>query len=213
MTSPDGPDTEGEGPVIRDKRRIDPETGQVRQSPSPAQPGEGTSPEGTPSGEELSGDVVEADPVTVAKVRELEEMVTERTLDLQRLQAEYLNYKRRVDRDRAVARQTGVEVVIEDLLPVLDSIDAARQHGELDGGFKLVADELERVATKHGVELFGQVGDEFDPTMHEALMQMPLADGPVETPTVSAVMQSGARIGDRIVRPARVGVAQPETEE
>lgn len=97
---------------------------------------------------------------------------------------------------------------------MLDSIDAARQHGELDGGFKLVADELERVATKHGVELFGcQVGDEFDPTMHEALMQMPLADGPVETPTVSAVMQSGARIGDRIVRPARVGVAQPETEE
>lgn len=209
MTSREAPDEEGQGPVIRDKRRIDPQTGHVRETPSPAEPGEGPPAED----EALAGEVVEADPITAAKVRELEEMISERTMDLQRLQAEYQNYKRRVDRDRTMARQVGVEVVLEDLLPVLDSIDAARQHGELDGGFKMVADELERVAAKHGVEMFGEPGDEFDPTFHEALMQMALADGPVETATVAAVMQRGARIGERVLRPARVGVAQPETEE
>jgi molecular chaperone GrpE len=206
VTPQDVPEEEHEGPVVRDRRRIDPETGQVRRSASPGSvPGE--------AAPAVEGEVVEFDPVTVAKVRELEELVGERTSDLQRLQAEYANYKKRVDRDRAVARQSGVESVVADLLPLLDSIDAARQHGELDGGFKLVADEVERLATKHGVEVFGEPGDEFDPTFHEALMQMPYDGGPVETATVAAVMQRGARIGDRVLRPARVGVAQPATEE
>lgn len=208
MTPQEVPEEEHEGPVVRDRRRIDPVTGQVRRpaSPDPV-PGE-AAPDPA-----VEGEVVEFDPVTMAKVRELEELVDERTSDLQRLQAEYANYKKRVDRDRAVARQSGVESVIADLLPLLDSIDAARQHGELDGGFKLVADEVERLAAKHGVEVFGEPGDEFDPTFHEALMQMPYEGGPVETATVAAVMQRGARIGDRVLRPARVGVAQPATEE
>lgn len=208
MTPAEKPEEEPQGPVIRDKRRIDPETGQVRSSPSPTESAEG---DGTP--EAVEGEVVEMDPIGMAQFRELEELVAERTVDLQRLQAEYANYKRRVDRDRALARQAGVEIVVGDLLPVLDSIEAARGHGELDGGFKLVADELERVTAKHGVELFGEVGEEFDPTVHEALMQMPHADGEVQVATISAVMQRGVRIGERILRPARVGVAQPESEE
>jgi molecular chaperone GrpE len=97
-------------------------------------------------------------------------LVAERTADLQRLQAEYVNYKKRVDRDRDLARQAGIEAVVNDLLPVLDSIDAAKQHDELAGGFKLVADELEKVAAKYGLTAFGEVGDAFDPHLHDALM-------------------------------------------
>ncbi|WP_342662679.1 nucleotide exchange factor GrpE [Propionicicella superfundia] len=208
MTQRDVPEEEREGPVVRDRRRIDPETGQVRRPPSP-QPEQGKEE----PAEAVEGELLEAEPIAMAKVRELEELVGERTADLQRLQAEYANYKKRVDRDRALSRQGGVEVVISDLLPVLDSIEAARQHGELDGGFKLVADELERLAAKHGVEVFGEPGDAFDPMLHEALMQMPYEAGPVAEPTVAAVMQRGVRVGDKVLRPARVGVAQPATEE
>ena len=140
----------------------------------------------------------------------LEAQVSERTADLQRLQAEYVNYKRRVDRDRALARQGGIEAVVLDLLPVLDSIEAAREHNELAGGFALVATELEKIAAKYGLEVFGDVGDVFDPTIHEALMHLPYAgEDELEVTTVSAVMQKGVRLDDRVLRPARVGVAEP----
>lgn len=141
---------------------------------------------------------------------ELEALVAERTADLQRLQAEYVNYKRRVDRDRDLARASGIESVVDDLIPVLDAIEAARQHEEIDGGFKLVVDELEKIAGKYGLVAYGEVGEEFDPTIHDALMQMPYPGGPVEVVTVSAVMQKGIKLGDKVVRPARVGVANPE---
>lgn len=149
-----------------------------------------------------------AEPVAAAKIAELEELVAERTLDLQRLQAEYANYKKRVDRDRALARQGGIESVVLDLLPVLDSIEAAREHDELTGGFKLVADELERLTAKYGLTVYGEVGEPFDPNVHDALMQVPMAG--VEVTTVSAIMQKGVRLNDRVLRPARVGVAEPE---
>ncbi len=140
----------------------------------------------------------------------LEAQVSERTADLQRLQAEYVNYKRRVDRDRALARQGGIEAVVLDLLPVLDSIEAAREHNELEGGFGLVATELEKIAAKYGLVVFGDVGDAFDPTIHEALMHLPYpGEGEIEVTTVSAVMQKGVRLDDRVLRPARVGVAEP----
>ena len=132
----------------------------------------------------------------------------ERTADLQRLQAEYVNYKRRVDRDRHVARQSGIDQVVSDLLPVLDAIDAARHHEELDGGFKLVVDALEKVAAKYGLVAFGEVGEEFDPNLHEALMQVPM-EGDHTHQIVSSVMQKGIKLGDRVIRPARVGVADP----
>lgn len=140
---------------------------------------------------------------------ELEAQVAERTADLQRLQAEYVNYKRRVDRDRDVARSKGVEQVVNDLLPVLDAIEAARQHGEFEGGFRLVVEALEKVTGKYGLVAYGEVGEEFDPMVHEALMHMPL-EGDHTTTVVSAVLQKGIRLGDRVIRPARVGVADPQ---
>jgi molecular chaperone GrpE len=148
------------------------------------------------------------DSIVAAKISELEELATERTADLQRLQAEYANYKKRVDRDRSLSRQGGVEAVVLDLLPVLDSIEAAREHEELVGGFKLVAEELERLTGKYGLSVYGEVGDAFDPNVHEALMHVPMPG--IEVTTVSAVMQKGVRLNERVLRPARVGVAEPE---
>ena len=148
------------------------------------------------------------DSIVSAKISELEELAAERTADLQRLHAEYANYKKRVDRDRALARQGGIEAVVLDLLPVLDSIEGAREHDELTGGFKLVADELEKISAKYGLEVYGEVGEPFDPNVHDALMQVPMPG--VEVTTVSAVMQKGVRLNDRVLRPARVGVAEPE---
>ncbi len=153
-------------------------------------------------------DPVFHDSIVAAKIGELEELAAERTADLQRLQAEYANYKKRVDRDRALSRQGGIESVVIDLLPVLDSIEAAREHDELTGGFKLVADELARLTAKYGLSVYGEVGEGFDPNVHEALMHVPMAG--VDVTTVSAVMQKGVRLNDRVLRPARVGVAEPE---
>ncbi|MBK8458872.1 MAG: nucleotide exchange factor GrpE [Micropruina sp.] len=147
-------------------------------------------------------------PIHAAKISELEELASERTADLQRLQAEYVNYKRRVDRDRTLARQGGIEAVVLDLLPVLDSVEGAREHNELTGGFRLVADELEKITAKYGLETYGEVGDPFDPQIHEALMQVPMPG--VEVATCSAIMQKGVKLNDRVLRPARVGVADPE---
>jgi molecular chaperone GrpE len=147
-----------------------------------------------------------------SETEQLQELVAERTSDLQRLHAEYANYKKRVDRDRALSRAGGIEAVVLDLLPVLDSVEAAREHSELVGGFKLVAEELEKITAKYGLETFGEVGEPFDPQIHEALMQMPMA-GDFDVPTVSAVMQRGVRLNDRVIRPARVGVADPDASE
>ncbi len=136
-------------------------------------------------------------------------LAAERTADLQRLQAEYVNYKRRVDRDRSLSRQSGVESVVTDLMPVLDTVALARTHDDLGAGFKMVADELEKVAAKHGLIAFGEVGDVFDPNRHDALMEVPLEGTEVEVTTVSQVMQRGYVLGERVIRPARVGVANP----
>lgn len=135
-------------------------------------------------------------------------LAAERTADLQRLQAEYVNYKKRVDRDRAQARRAGIEAVVADLMPVLDSITLAKSHEDLAGGFKAVADELEKVAAKHGLVAFGEVGEPFDPNLHEALMQVPMEG--VTVTTISQVMQQGYQLGDRVIRPARVAVANPQ---
>lgn len=141
---------------------------------------------------------------------ELEALVAERTDDLKRVQAEYINYKKRVERDRALARQGGIEAVLRDLMPVFDSIIAAADHDDLTGGFKLTADELIKVTAAYGFESFGKPGDEFDPRYHEALMQV--LDPEVETMTLHEVMQVGYRIRDLVIRPARVVVAVPEAQ-
>ncbi len=137
----------------------------------------------------------------------LQELLDERTADLQRLQAEYVNYKRRVDRDRDVARTKGVEAVVLDLLPVLDSIQAAQAHEPLTEGERLIAEQLQRVATKYGLVAYGAVGDPFDPQIHDALMHVHVPGYSVET--CSQVFQLGYRLGDRIIRPARVAVTDP----
>lgn len=134
------------------------------------------------------------------------------TNDLQRLQAEYVNYKRRVDRDREVHRDVAVGSVIEAMLPVLDDIHLARQHGDLEGGpFAAIADKLEGVLSKFGVVRFGEPGEAFDPMHHEALMHVEaeLAEGTQGT-TVVQVLQPGYRIGERVIRAARVAVADPQ---
>lgn len=141
---------------------------------------------------------------------DLSAAVAELTSDLQRVQAEYVNYKRRVDRDRDVARQRGIESVIADLLPVLDGIDGAKAHDELTGGTKLIADEFAKVTAKYGLEAYGEVGDEFDPTIHEALMHVHVPGYAVTTCT--QVFQRGYRLGGRVIRPARVAVTDPSEE-
>jgi molecular chaperone GrpE len=144
----------------------------------------------------------------VADLAKAQEDVATLTGDLQRLQAEYLNYKRRVDRDRELVKQNATFSVLSSLLPVLDDIDRAREHGEVEGGFKAVADSLERVVAGLGLEKFGQPGDEFDPNLHEALMHSHSPD--VTTTTCQNIVHAGYRIGDRVVRPARVTVVDPE---
>jgi molecular chaperone GrpE len=132
--------------------------------------------------------------------------VAERTADLQRVSAEYANYRRRVDRDReAVAVSARVQVVSE-LLTVLDDLDRAALHGDLTGPFKAVADKLVAVVQKQGLEAFGAEGDLFDPAVHEAVQhEASDAAGPTVT-VVSTVMRRGYRVADRVLRPAMVAV-------
>jgi molecular chaperone GrpE len=135
----------------------------------------------------------------------------ERLADLQRLQAEYVNYRRRVDRDRDVARGVAIAGVLEALLPVLDDVHLARQHGDLESGpFAAIAEKLEATLSRLGLTRYGEPGEEFDPTVHEALMhtQAELAEGTTE-PTVVQVLQPGYKIGERVLRAARVAVADP----
>src|SRR5699024_6086609 len=140
------------------------------------------------------------------------QLAADRLEDLRRLQAEYVNYKRRVDRDRARDREAGAGAVVEALLPVLDDLHMAKEHGEFtDGPLQAIAEKLEATLGKFGVERLGAVGEVFDPAVHEALMHLPEADlpeGATET-TIVQVMQPGFKVGDRVVRAARVAVADP----
>ena len=146
----------------------------------------------------------------VADLASAQTKVAALTNDLQRLQAEYVNYKRRVDRDRELVKQNATFSVLSAMLPVLDDLDRAREHGELEGGFKAVADSLERIVAAHGLVKFGKPGDEFDPRFHEALMHAHSKD--VTTTTCRDVVSAGYMIGERVVRPARVTVVDPEPE-
>ncbi len=150
----------------------------------------------------------QADAEVEADLGDAQRLVAGLTEDLQRLQAEYVNYKRRVDRDRDLVLQNAKFSVLSALLPVLDDLDRAREHGELEGGFKAVADSLERIVAAQGLVKFGASGDEFDPRLHEALMHAHSKD--VTTTTCQDIVSAGYKIGDRVVRPARVTVVDPE---
>ena len=130
------------------------------------------------------------------------------TADLQRLQAEYANYRKRVERDRSVAHELAIGSVLTELLATLDDIDRASQHGELTGGFKAVADQLASLTNRFGLEKYGTDGEAFDPQIHEALMHDTSAD--VAVPTASKILQPGYKYKERILRPARVSVTDPE---
>ncbi|MBB6628356.1 nucleotide exchange factor GrpE [Nocardioides sp. KIGAM211] len=159
--------------------------------------GESSSTEGSP----------EADELTVTRME-----LAERTTDLQRLQAEFLNYKRRVDRDRDLLRENATYAALVPIIEVLDTIDRAREHAELDGGFKTVADQLERVVSSVGLTKFGTAGDAFDPTVHEALSHIG-EDPDVTVTTCKVIAKAGYRIGSRVVRAAQVLVVDPASSE
>ncbi|GAA3109292.1 nucleotide exchange factor GrpE [Streptosporangium carneum] len=177
-------------PVIRDNRKIDPETGQARET-----------------GKEQAD---QAAPTPDLASVELATQLAERTADLQRLQAEYSNYRKRVERDRTAVKEQAVAGVLGELLPVLDDIGRARDHGELTGGFAKVSESLEAATGKLGLSTFGTKGEPFDPTVHEALLHSYSPD--VTEPTCVEILQPGYRIGERVLRPARVAVAEPEEE-
>ena len=243
---------QSQGPVIRDRRRIDPITGQSREPAAsatsaqagPAVRGAGQSrpgkhavskpgsfrPEaagaagqsenagpgsagtaggsGVPGAAEpsASGDDATAGAAAPADPN-VAVMLAERTADLQRLQAEYANYRKRVERDRMAVREHALAAVLVELLPVLDDIGRAREHGELTGGFKSVAESLEATATKLGLTTYGETGEPFDPNIHEALMHSYSPD--VTETTCVQILQPGYKVGERIMRPARVAVAEP----
>jgi molecular chaperone GrpE len=226
----------GSGPVVHDHRRIDPVTGQVRGKHAASKPA-GTSGAGRPAeapeaepaeSSEPTGSRDEQDSEeTQESAEEAEEMITaqavkvgqqaadfeaqlaERTADLQRLQAEYANYRKRVDRDRAAVREQAVAVTLAGLLPALDAIDQAREHGELSGGFKSVADSLQAALGRLGLVTYGEKGDPFDPKIHEALTHSYSSD--VAEDTCVEILQPGYKVAERILRPARVAVAEPAT--
>jgi molecular chaperone GrpE len=137
----------------------------------------------------------------------LADQLAERTADLQRVHAEYANYRKRVERDRLAVREQALASVLSSLLPVLDDIGRAREHGDLNGAFKSVGESLETMAAKLGLESFGEPGEPFDPLVHEALMHSYSPD--VTEPTAVQILQPGYKVGERIIRPARVAVAEP----
>ena len=201
--------------------------GEPTAAPSPEGFGDaaGEAPAQTEVEEQVAGDVVAGDAPGTAEERpdsaegsdvdtEEEQLaamkgsLADLTNDLQRLQAEYANYRKRVDRDRQLVAETAAYKALTPVIEVLDTIDRAKEHGELEGGFKAVADQLERVVTSAGLVRFGEPGDAFDPMLHEALSHLG-TDAEVEVTTVKHVAKGGYRMGDRVVRAAQVLVVDP----
>ena len=182
----------GEEPpvVVRDRRRIDPQTGAVR-TPDP------------------SASAPPAANLTAAgDTGDLQAQLAERTGDLQRITAEYANYRRRVERDREAVVTAARATVVNELLPVLDDIERAAAHGDLTGAFKAVADKLTGTLGKIGLTPFGADGDAFDPAVHQAVQHSTSPD--VDGPTVTAVLRRGYQLGDRLLRTAMVAVTDHE---
>lgn len=215
MTAPyDGSEPEHEEAqepvVVRDRRKVDPETGELREQPveGVVDPANGAvEPEvpaevpGPSAGEAVVDDAV-------APASDVERQLAERTADLQRLQAEYANYRRRVERDRESVVAGGKASVVGDLLPLLDDLERADAHGDLTGAFKSVADKLAGALERAGLESFGAEGDPFDPTVHEAVQHSTSPD--VDGPTVTTVLRRGYRFAERVLRPALVAVTDHE---
>lgn len=200
------PDPSGEEtPRFTDKRRVDPETGEVREQPAAEEA----------QADPLAGLEAEADAHMHEQLVAAEALAAERLDELQRANAAYYNleqqytgYVKRSKADAAVARDRGVAEVAEGLIPVLDDIQLAREHGDLVGPFGSIAEKLESILARFGIVRYGAEGEVFDPNVHEALMHSHSSD--VTEPTVATVLQPGYRAGDRIVRAARVAVIDPD---
>ncbi|CAL9464999.1 MULTISPECIES: nucleotide exchange factor GrpE [Streptomyces] len=200
-----------ETPGFEQEPDVPAEPGEPGEQPGDAAqasgPAEEAGPEAAPGTPGASGDAERVAALT-AQLDQTRTALNERTQDLQRLQAEFSNYRRRVERDRVAVKEIAIANVLTELLPVLDDIGRARDHGELVGGFKSVAESLETVVAKMGLQQFGKEGEAFDPTVHEALMHSYSPD--VTETTCVQILQPGYRIGERTIRPARVGVAEPQ---
>lgn len=177
---------ETEGVKITDKRKLNPETGQPRSENDQAP---------------VSGEATENVPT---------DPVAELTADLQRLQAEYSNYRKRIERDREITRELTISGTLAEFLPIIDDIGRARTHGELEGGFKSVGEALESTIHRLGLKPFGQPGDEFDPTRHEAISHEHSAE--VNKSTCVTVYQAGYEFNGKVIRAAIVSVADPLAE-
>jgi molecular chaperone GrpE len=197
-------------PVIRDKRRIDPETGEVREpageaSPASPDPEDGPAdPEDSPAeAEELS----EADQALLDQAGH--DLVAEMRTDMLRAQAELVNFRQRVERDRTANREAVISEVIRSLLPALDDLARAEAHGDLVDGapLTLVAQKLRSSFERYGLKQIGEKGEPFDPAFHEAVVQLPTPD--VTVNTIADVIEPGYVLGDRLVRPAKVAVSVP----
>mgnify|MGYP006272551539 FL=1 len=192
-----------EGVKITDRRKLDPETGEVRVSVA----AEAT--DTNSSAQTQSPEATEENSNTPAVSESLpSDPVAELTADLQRLQAEFANYRKRVERDRQLERDAAIAKTLSELLPVLDDIGRARTHGELTGGFKSVGEALEATISRLGLIAFGQPGDEFDPTRHEAITHEHSSE--VDKPTCTSIFQPGYEFAGRVIRAAIVSVADPE---
>lgn len=220
---PPEPEGSGEQPFqFTDKRKVNNSGDQARPAePAPADEPAGGSEPSVESGAEPaateaasgdplegldfepSGDAAEASEVLKAKAEAAEHLDA-----LQRERASFTNYRNRALRDQEAARNRGVQDVLAALLPVLDDIERAKQHGELSGAMAAIAEKLDQSLQKFGVERFGKVGEEFDPTLHEALMHSTDADATAAT--INLVVEPGYKIGEKVVRAARVGVVGPE---
>ena len=191
--------------VIRDRRKIDVKGKDTKVAKQAEEESTGGAHR---AAEEPEEGVIVDTPALGAELEALRTELDERIRDLQRVTAEYANYRKRVDRDRGAAAEQTTGQVLTALLPVLDDVDRAREHGDLVGPFATVAEALTAAVGKYGLAPFGEKGDPFDPTRHEAVAHQTSAD--VSEPTCVEVMRRGYTLGERLLRPALVAVADPE---
>jgi molecular chaperone GrpE len=213
-----------DGPVVNDKRRVDPETGNVRKpkggggsgakapGPHPGSTGRGSETDSAGPGDnsapvEPAEGLSDEDQVLLDQAAA--DLVAEMRSDMLRAQAELVNFRTRVERDRAANREAVIAEVIRALLPALDDLDRARAHGDLEEGtpMSIVAQKIHSAFERYGLRLVGEKGEAFDPNLHEAVVQMPSPD--VTTNTVADVIEPGYILGDRLVRAAKVAVSVP----
>ncbi len=201
-----------EEPVIRDKRRIDPETGEVRK-PDASLPSRsrGATPRAMPLHPlaDEDDDVLTVDDILNAANAEVREPTDEHLADLKRVTAEYANYRRRTEANREIERERAIGAAVAVLLPVLDDLDRAEKHGDLEGDapFATITAKLRSAVEKLGLTPFGEVGEPFDPQRHEAIFQQPSDE--VDIDTVADVVETGYMLGGTLLRVAKVVVKTP----